>query len=93
MNKASTKNEVNESNSTSILSDEEITSRSFLERLKVNIDKLNSIQHEEIYRIINEEGIRSTSGNNVVFVLSTELRADVIRKILNYISFCEKNKL
>jgi hypothetical protein len=63
--------------------------RPFLEKLKEKIDKLNNIQHEEIYKIIINNNLKHTKSSEGVFILSSEINSDSYKKIIEYIDFCE----
>jgi hypothetical protein len=63
--------------------------RAFLEKLKEKIDKLNSIQHEEIYKIITDNNIKHTKSSEGVFILSSDIIPETYSKIIDYIQFCE----
>lgn len=63
--------------------------RTFLEKLKEKIDKLNPIQHEEIYKLIIANNIKHTKSSEGVFILSSEINQEIYTKIIEYINFCE----
>lgn len=63
--------------------------RTFLEKLKEKIDKLNPIQHEEIYKLIITNNIKHTKSSEGVFILSSEINQEIYTKIIEYINFCE----
>lgn len=67
-----------------------VLDRTSIEKLKEKIDNLNSIQHQEIYKIIIEDKVKHTKSSEGVFIISTEINQLTLEKIINYINFCEK---
>jgi hypothetical protein len=59
--------------------------------LKRQLEKLNEIQLQEIYKIIVKNSEKYTTNTNGIFVNISILKKDTINEIVEYIEFCGKN--
>ena len=63
-------------------------SRSSLETLKDQIDKLDVNEHSQIFNIIKRNGPQITKTQNGVLVSSDALNDDTLAEVMKYVSFC-----
>ena len=72
----------------------EVVTNKFKKDIYNRILLLNSIEHNEIYKIIldNEDNIISTKNNNGIFLNLSKLKEDTLLKLDNFLSYCINNK-
>ena len=64
------------------------------EWMKNRIDEMSVSQHNQIYRIINEETKNYTTTQNGIFISTDVLSNETLEKIEKYIVFCiEQTKI
>jgi hypothetical protein len=63
-------------------------SRSKLESLKDQIDKLDTNEHKQIYNIMKTTEFQSTKTQNGVLVSADSLDHDVLAEVDKYVNFC-----
>ena len=63
-------------------------SRSKLEALKDQIDKLETNEHKQIYNIMKKTDFQSTKTQNGVLVSADSLDEDVLTEEDKYLNFC-----
>jgi hypothetical protein len=63
--------------------------RADLEKLKADIDKLNDIQHNEIYKIITSHAVKHTRAKRVAHIDMFDISDSVIKEIKQYLAFCD----
>ena len=62
--------------------------------MKNRIDEMSVSQHNQIYRIINEETKNYTTTQNGIFISTDVLSNETLEKIEKYIVFCiEQTKI
>lgn len=66
--------------------------RAYNEKLKEQIERLNDIQHLEIYKIVRKHTDHVTKTDTGVFVSMDTLDESTIYQIGQYIHFCNKQK-
>ena len=59
--------------------------------LKRQLEKLNEIQLQEIFKILLKHNEKYTTNTNGIFVNISILKRDTINEIASYIEFCTKN--
>ncbi len=67
-----------------------MNSRSKLENLKEQIDKLESNEHRQIYAIIkrNNSGLQTTKTQQGILIPADNLTTETINEIERYVLFC-----
>ena len=63
-------------------------SRSKLEKLKEQIDKLEQNEHKQIYNIIKKNELQVTKTQNGVLVSADSLNDETLTEVERYVLFC-----
>jgi hypothetical protein len=63
-------------------------SRSKLEKLKEQIDKLEQNEHKQIYNIMKKNELQVTKTQNGVLVSADSLNDDTLQEVERYVLFC-----
>lgn len=62
-------------------------------RLLINrIEKLGSIEHDEIFKIIKKSDVGYTQNSNGVFLNFSSLQDNIIQEIDTFVTYCEQNQ-
>ena len=62
-------------------------------RLLINrIEKLGSIEHDEIFKIIKKSDVGFTQNSNGVFLNFSSLQDNIVQEIETFVTYCEQNQ-
>ena len=62
-------------------------------QLVCNINKLNKIEHVEIFKIFKKDNIKYTENNNGIFININKVPDVTLYKIIKFINFCNSNNV
>ena len=63
-----------------------------IKNLKKLINQLHENEHIEIFKIIKSDTDKYTENRNGIFINMSKLNTNTLKKILNFVNFCNENK-